>query len=145
MNSSVKIAVTLLIGTAVGGVAVHQLQAQAKPPAYVIVQIGEVRDPSVVEELSSKMGAVNTGTWRKVPCAREKRRPRSTENPRARYFPPCAILTPHLGAEFFYYRGVANFSDLHDHVSGRLGLSLELMHSHATNGGPDQQRDGDLY
>jgi uncharacterized protein (DUF1330 family) len=58
MNSSAKLAVTLFIGTAVGAVAMHQLHAQAKPPAYVIVQLGEVRDRSVQEELGSKMAAV---------------------------------------------------------------------------------------
>ena len=58
MNSSAKLAITLLLGASIGGVVVHQLHAQAKPPAYVIVQLGEVRDPSVGEELRSKMTAV---------------------------------------------------------------------------------------
>ena len=58
MKSSAKLTVALLIGVTVGAVAVHQLHAQAKPPAYVIVQLGAVRDPSVIEELRSKMTAV---------------------------------------------------------------------------------------
>ena len=57
MNSSAKVAVALGVGAAVGGVAVHQLHAQAKPPAYVIAQL-EVLDPSVGEELRSKMSAI---------------------------------------------------------------------------------------
>ena len=58
MNSSAKLAITLLLGASIGGVVVHQLHAQAKPPAYVIAQLGEIRDPSVLEELRSKMAAV---------------------------------------------------------------------------------------
>ena len=36
MNSSAKLAVALGLGAAVGGVAMHQLHAQAKPPVYMV-------------------------------------------------------------------------------------------------------------
>ena len=58
MTSKSQLAIAALIGAAVSGVAVFGLHAQAKPPAYVIVQLGEVLDPSIVEELTSQMTAV---------------------------------------------------------------------------------------
>ena len=58
MTSKSQLAIAALIGSAISGVVVFGLHAQAKPPAYVVVQLGEVLDPSVVEELTSKMTAV---------------------------------------------------------------------------------------
>ena len=58
MRTWITVAASVAIGMAVGGLAVQGLHAQAKPPAYVIVQLGEVRDSSVQQELGSKMSAV---------------------------------------------------------------------------------------
>ena len=38
MNSSTKLATALLVGVVTGGVAVHQLHAQAKPKAYLVTE-----------------------------------------------------------------------------------------------------------
>src|SRR5262245_4889395 len=58
MNARFTIALTLVSGIAIGGAAVQGLKAQAKPPAYVIVQLGEIRHASAREELRPKMAAV---------------------------------------------------------------------------------------
>ena len=44
MNSSAKLAVALGLGAAIGGVALHQLHAQAKPPVDVVIDIAEIVD-----------------------------------------------------------------------------------------------------
>ena len=56
MTSKSQLVIAALIGAAVSGVAMHQLHAQAKPPAYVIVQL-EVRDRSALDEAGPKMAA----------------------------------------------------------------------------------------
>jgi uncharacterized membrane protein YgdD (TMEM256/DUF423 family) len=38
MRTGCKMALTLLAGVAIGAAAVHALRAQAKPPAYVILE-----------------------------------------------------------------------------------------------------------
>ena len=48
MNSSAKLAVALVLGAAVGGVAVHQLHAQAKPPAFLVFET-EIKDRDAYE------------------------------------------------------------------------------------------------
>ena len=58
MKAHLIIALAVMSGIAIGGAAVKSLQAQTKPPAYVISQLGEIRDPSVIDELRSKMAAV---------------------------------------------------------------------------------------
>jgi hypothetical protein len=36
----------MLAGVALGGIAVQGLHAQAKPPVYVVIDVGEVTDPA---------------------------------------------------------------------------------------------------
>lgn len=58
MKTSTIVTLSVIGGLGLGGLTVHGLHAQAKAPAYVIVQLGEVRDSSVQQELGSKMAAV---------------------------------------------------------------------------------------
>ena len=44
MKSTYKLAIALAAGVAIGGVAIQGLHAQAKPPVYVVIDIGEVTD-----------------------------------------------------------------------------------------------------
>ena len=44
MNSRYKIALALLAGAGLGAAAIHGLQAQTKPPAYVVVAIRKIND-----------------------------------------------------------------------------------------------------
>jgi uncharacterized protein (DUF1330 family) len=45
MTTNHKLALTLLAGAALGAAAIQGLHAQAKPPAVVIVDIGDITDP----------------------------------------------------------------------------------------------------
>ena len=44
MNTTVKIALAALAGSGIGAAAIHELHAQAKPPAYVVVAIRSIKD-----------------------------------------------------------------------------------------------------
>ena len=44
MNTRYKIALATLAGIGIGAAAIHELQAQAKPPAYVVVAIRSIKD-----------------------------------------------------------------------------------------------------
>jgi uncharacterized protein (DUF1330 family) len=45
MKTNYKLALTLLAGAALGATAMQGLHAQAKPPAIVVVDIGDITDP----------------------------------------------------------------------------------------------------
>ena len=45
MTANLRLALTLLAGTALGATAIQAIHAQAKPPVYVVVDIAEVIDP----------------------------------------------------------------------------------------------------
>jgi uncharacterized protein (DUF1330 family) len=44
MNANYKVAIGLVAGVAIGGVAIQALHAQAKPPAYVVIPILKIND-----------------------------------------------------------------------------------------------------
>jgi uncharacterized protein (DUF1330 family) len=44
MNTSYKIALAALAGIGIGAAAIHELHAQAKPPAYVVIAIRSIKD-----------------------------------------------------------------------------------------------------
>jgi uncharacterized protein (DUF1330 family) len=44
MNTRYKIALAALAGIGIGGAAIHELHAQAKPPAYVVVAVRSIKD-----------------------------------------------------------------------------------------------------
>jgi uncharacterized protein (DUF1330 family) len=45
MKIDYRLALTLLVGTALGAAAIQALYAQATPLAYIVIDIGEVTDP----------------------------------------------------------------------------------------------------
>jgi uncharacterized protein (DUF1330 family) len=44
MNTRSKIALATLAGIGIGAAAVHELHAQAKPPAYVVIAVRSIKD-----------------------------------------------------------------------------------------------------
>ena len=44
MNTRYKIALATLAGIGIGAAAIHELHAQAKPPAYVVVAVRSIKD-----------------------------------------------------------------------------------------------------
>ena len=44
MNTKYKVAIALVAGVAIGGAAIQGLQAQTKPPTYVVVAIRKITD-----------------------------------------------------------------------------------------------------
>ena len=44
MNTRYKIALATLAGIEMGAAAIHELHAQAKPPAYVVVAVRSIKD-----------------------------------------------------------------------------------------------------
>ena len=57
MRVNQKIAIAPSAGAVVGGLAVHGLQAQGKPPAYLITEV-EVLDNAAFREYAPKAGKV---------------------------------------------------------------------------------------
>ena len=57
MNSKYKIALALLAGAALGAAAIQGLQAQTKPPAYVVVAVRKINDADAF-----KAGVVDKAT-----------------------------------------------------------------------------------
>jgi uncharacterized protein (DUF1330 family) len=45
MNQRIALGLAMLAGAAFGATAVNVLQAQTKPPTYVVIDIGEMTDP----------------------------------------------------------------------------------------------------
>jgi hypothetical protein len=45
MKTNYRIAIALVAGAAIGGAAIQELHAQAKPPAYLIIPILKINDP----------------------------------------------------------------------------------------------------
>ena len=54
MKANCKLALTLLVGTALGATAIQGLHAQTKPPSYVIVDITEVTDAEGYKAVSQR-------------------------------------------------------------------------------------------
>ncbi len=57
MNSKYKISLALLAGTGLGAAAIQGLQAQTKPPAYVVVAVRKINDADAF-----KTGVVDKAT-----------------------------------------------------------------------------------
>ena len=58
MKTNYKVALALVAGAAIGGAAIQGLHAQAKPPAYYVVDISDVTDPDGYKVLSQRPPAV---------------------------------------------------------------------------------------
>ena len=63
MKTSYVIGLTLLAGVALGASAIQGLHAQAKPPVYVVVDVGEVTDPAgwatITERIQQAVEAIS--------------------------------------------------------------------------------------
>jgi uncharacterized protein (DUF1330 family) len=57
MNIRYTIPLTLLTGVALGAAAIQGLHAQAKPPAYVIIDINDVTDPEGFKAVTTSAAA----------------------------------------------------------------------------------------
>ena len=54
MKTKYKLAIALVAGAALGGGAIQQLQAQMKPPTYVVVAIRKITDAGGYKEVMVK-------------------------------------------------------------------------------------------
>lgn len=58
MKPNYKVAVAMLAGVAIGGLAVHGLHAQAKPPVYYIAEIDVTNPEAYAKEYAPKAQAI---------------------------------------------------------------------------------------
>jgi len=56
MNSKSKMTLAVLAGAALGAAAIQGLHAQAKPPAYAVVDISEITDQKIFDQIGPKAG-----------------------------------------------------------------------------------------
>jgi uncharacterized protein (DUF1330 family) len=56
MKTKYKVAIALVAGTAIGGAAIQGLNAQTKPPTYVVIHIDEITDAATFNTLIPKAG-----------------------------------------------------------------------------------------
>jgi uncharacterized protein (DUF1330 family) len=61
MKTNYKVAIALVAGAAIGGAAIQGLHAQAKPPAYVVVEIDVSNQDAFMKEYSPIAGKAITG------------------------------------------------------------------------------------
>jgi uncharacterized protein (DUF1330 family) len=57
MNSKLKTTFAVVAGAALGAVAIQALHAQAKPPAYAVVDISEITDPEGYKAVGGRSNA----------------------------------------------------------------------------------------
>jgi uncharacterized protein (DUF1330 family) len=57
MKTNYKLALALVAGAAIGGAAIQELHAQAKPPAYLIIPILKINDAAAF-----KAGVIDKGS-----------------------------------------------------------------------------------
>jgi uncharacterized protein (DUF1330 family) len=57
MNTRYTIPLTLLAGIALGAAAIQGLHAQAKPPAYVVIDINDITDPDGFKAVTTSQAA----------------------------------------------------------------------------------------
>jgi uncharacterized protein (DUF1330 family) len=56
MKTSHKLTISLFVGIAVAGAVIQRLQAQPKPPVYVVVDINDITDPEGYKAIPAKSG-----------------------------------------------------------------------------------------
>ena len=61
MSANYKVAIALVAGTVIGGAAIQGLHAQAKPPAYAVVEIDVSNQDGFMKEYSPIAGKAITG------------------------------------------------------------------------------------
>jgi len=60
VKTTYKVAIALVAGTAIGGLAIQGLHAQAKPPAYVVVEIDVSNQDMFIKEYAPIAGKAIT-------------------------------------------------------------------------------------
>ena len=60
MSANYKVAIALVAGTVIGGAAIQGLHAQAKPPAYAVVEIDVTNQDGFMKEYSPVAGKAIT-------------------------------------------------------------------------------------
>ena len=60
MHSNCKLALALVAGAAIGGAAIQTLHAQAKPPAFAVVEIDVTNQDAFLKEYSPIAGKALT-------------------------------------------------------------------------------------
>jgi uncharacterized protein (DUF1330 family) len=70
MKTNFKVAIALVAGAAMGGVAIQELHAQAKPPTYIVIPILKINDAAafkagVVDKATATAGEMKAagGDW----------------------------------------------------------------------------------
>ena len=58
MKTQYTVALSMLAGIGLGAVAVQGLHAQAKPPAYLVIEINKVNDPEGFKVITQDPEAV---------------------------------------------------------------------------------------
>ena len=83
MHSNCKLALALVAGAAIGGAAIQTLHAQAKPPAFAVVEIDVTNQDAFLKEYSPIAGKALTEAGGKY-LARGGRMLQSTASRRSR-------------------------------------------------------------
>ena len=66
MNSKIKTTFAVVAGAALGAVAIQALHAQAKPPAYVVVDISEITDPEGYKAIGQRSNAAAEAVYKEL-------------------------------------------------------------------------------
>jgi hypothetical protein len=74
MNTRYKIALATLAGIGIGAAAIHELHAQAKPPAYVVVAVRSIKDADAF-----KAGVIDKGSPAVLAAAGGRSVPKQSE------------------------------------------------------------------
>jgi hypothetical protein len=82
MNRSLSLGLTMLAGVALGAAAITGLNAQTKPPAYVIINVSKITDPEGFKAVLNSSRASPAGVAPSVAAtsSEPQRPPRSTEH-----------------------------------------------------------------
>lgn len=66
MKIQYSVPLAMVAGIGIGAVAVQTLHAQAKPPAYAVVDISEITDPEAFKALSQRPDAAATAVFKEL-------------------------------------------------------------------------------
>lgn len=66
MNSKIKAIFAVVAGAALGAAAIEAIHAQAKPPAYVVVDISEITDPEGYKAIGQRSNAAAEAVYKEL-------------------------------------------------------------------------------
>jgi len=66
MSSKWKLGVAAIAGVAFGGLAIHGIHAQAKPPVYAIVDISEITDPEGFKAIGQRTNEAASAVFKEL-------------------------------------------------------------------------------